>query len=132
MKGQLFKRGDDDYKLFYENAPIAQSKTSPYNSLLVKNCDKVFKENPTEVLIEIDKGSIHIKGYEPSSYFCNIDSNTSDKGRLGVVNGKVIYPKKLQCKNCNKETPHRPKLDAIKNDCLVCSVCDVENKITTH
>jgi formylmethanofuran dehydrogenase subunit E len=36
--------------------------------------------------------------------------------------------KKLHCNKCNEETEHRPKLDAVLNNCLVCNVCDNLNQ----
>ena len=41
MKAKLIKRGENDYKLFVNDAPFGQSKQSPYSKLSLKNCEAI-------------------------------------------------------------------------------------------
>ena len=41
MKGKLIKRGEEDYRLFIDDSPFAQSKKSPYKKLSLKNCQAI-------------------------------------------------------------------------------------------
>jgi len=36
---------------------------------------------------------------------------------------EIKYPKEIYCSDCDKVTPHIPKLDAVLEGMLVCDIC---------
>ena len=97
MEGKLIKRGKDDYKLFINDAPYAQSKESPYKKLSHKNCEAVangYDLGQTEWDVEIE---MEFKDYDFNHETC--------------INHYLDG-----CKDCYKEFLI-PKLD--ENGCLI-------------